>query len=91
MKRQSKIFQVKTYSTEIKKLLGGEGLYYAFGYVNEMTTAYRVFVFNPDTMKHKLMLKEDAQIELDYYMDEPVDDKTELKLMNLLQDHEFDV
>jgi len=80
MKRTSKIFSVKTYDSAIQKEIGGVGLYYAFGYDSEWTS-YRIFVFNSKTYDYKILLKSDAAAVLDYYMDEPVDEKEEAKMI----------
>jgi hypothetical protein len=76
MIRKSKLFRVKTYDLATKNELGGVGLYYAFGYESDLT-GYRIFVFNDENSKYKILLKDTAAGVLEYYEEDPIDDKLE--------------
>ena len=85
MKRTSRIFLVKSYDVIIRRELGGEGLYYAFGYQSEWTS-YRIFVFNLETLDYKILMKDGAKDKLEYYEDEPMDVEQENKLIKRIND-----
>lgn len=80
MKRVTGIYQVKTYNADLRNELGGEGLYFSFGYEGTIAKDM-VCVFCRETGKYTTIMTSEARTQLRYYDDEPMDNKFTRKLI----------